>query len=153
MKKLTYIVSFLCLLLGGCQNTQAVDEKKQLTSITQAKALWQSQGFKDYQFVVQQQCFCLPSTLKPRLVTVKNNKVFSIKLLETQQADKKPSSLLLKTVDQWFAHLESIQSQPNAKVSGSFQADTGFPIRLSVDLHPRMADDEYSIIFSNFSPH
>ena len=112
----------------------------------------EGQKSESYEFVAGQQCYCLPEARAPRVITVKNNAVTAMRLEATGAADPDPPELLQKTISQWFDYLQQQAGSDTAKVSGTFDAATGFPKRISVDLHPRMADDEFSVVFSGFNP-
>lgn len=122
-----------------------------ITSIQTASERWQQQT-DNYEFVASQQCYCLPEARAPRIITVENGRITGIRLESSGEKDPKPPELLQKTITEWFDYLQQQGQSDTAKVSGTFDAGSGFPKRISVDLHPRMADDEFSIVFSGFNP-
>lgn len=152
----TIAVLPVLICLSACTTTQASQPQAKLNSviddISQAQSLWQAGNDNNYSFTVSLLCFCLPETRAPRIVTVSNNQVTSITLKTTGKSDSKPPKMLRKTVTEWFIFLQKQNVKRPDSASGTFAGDNGFPNRVSVDPHPRMADDEFSVIFSDFRP-
>lgn len=116
-----------------------------------AARLWKTQQAR-YEFTASLQCYCLPEARAPRLITVNNNRITAIRLEQSGDMDPNPPAMLKKTVSDWFEYLIETSQIDLATVTGTFDASTGFPVRVSVDRHPRMADDEFSVLFSNYQP-
>ena len=160
------------MLLSGCvnqsdnksgnqsANQQSTSIEKPLNSSAEAEYLWREFDVKNYQFTVELQCFCLPETNAARTIKVVNNKIHSIVLTTTHQTDTLKPTEISRTIDDWFSLLsgyrEGNAKQANAKesntakTSGKFDSKNGFPLRISVDPHPRIADDEYTVVFRDF---
>lgn len=173
-KSVAVAIAFLSLTsLSGCFATQAggeqngngkkseqrpatanqINSAKTTVDFQLAASQWQQTKSQHYEFTASQQCYCLPEARKPRIITVVNDRITAIRFKDNQVIDKNPPSILLKTIDQWFQFLQEQTQNTDSRISTKFLLDNGFPVRISVDRHPRMVDDEYTIEFSGFIDH
>lgn len=127
------------------------EQSKIIDDIALASQRWQQQP-SHYSFVAAQHCYCLPNARAPRLITVNQDSITQIFYLESGEADPAPPAILQKTITEWFHYLRDQSQQEHATVNGSFAAVTGFPVRVYIDRHPRIADDEFSVEFSQYKP-
>ncbi|MDX1695978.1 MAG: DUF6174 domain-containing protein [Ketobacteraceae bacterium] len=123
-----------------------------IQDIPTAEQRWKARAAASYRFQASQLCYCLPEARAPRIIEVVDGAISKVRMADTGQPDPSPPDMLLKTISEWFDYLQEKSRIETATVTGTFMADTGFPRRISVDLHPRMADDEFSVEFSGYLP-
>lgn len=152
MKLLINLIRLLLLstitLHNGCSLQEGEARVEMISNSEIAHARWVSLHYENYQFTAELQCFCLPQTRTPRTIIIRLNKV--------QSAPNLPSEIN-RSIDDWFTLLASyrqkrLSESSQAKVFASFHSHNGFPKRISIDPHPRIADDEFTVVFKDFRP-
>ncbi|MET4026015.1 hypothetical protein ABIE59_001540 [Marinobacter sp. MBR-99] len=139
----------LSLLLAGCAGAGKDKDMSPVSTVEEARALWQSQGVKGYEVTIEQTCFCPPDLLQPMRVTVREGKVIDIEGLE--QPLNHPDILDERrlTIEGLLDLIE--QARGNAdKLVVEYNAQYGFPASLEVDYSPFIADDEFSYRLTDF---
>lgn len=129
----------------GCDAKEGITASQQGTLLL-AEKQWQSQEVTHYAFDYQKICFCF-STEKVTIV-VNNNVVISATpengVTQYSQLSAYP------TIPQIFDQLKTIlNEQPNSFVA-RYAPQTGIPEYISVDESSYVADDEFTLVISNF---
>ena len=141
----TLRVLLLTALAEGCQTHAAACDSD--ASITQARDAWQARQLHNYQFVWQQQCYCLADARQPIRVTVRNGEIVSATGLGgAAVADDVRANV--KTIDALYAFVEPVQCDAaDVRVEG---VSAGVPAHVYVDPKRGVADDEFDVTISEF---
>ncbi|WP_342631104.1 DUF6174 domain-containing protein [Marinobacter alkaliphilus] len=139
----------LSLLLAGCAGAGKDKDMSPVSTIDEARALWQSQGVKGYEVTIEQTCFCPPDLLQPMRVTVREGRVIDIEGLE--QPLNHPDILDERrlTIEGLLELVEQARGSAD-KLLVEYDPHYGFPASLEVDYSPFIADDEFSYRLTDF---
>jgi hypothetical protein len=136
------------LLLSACM---AANTSLPLQADDEADNLWQKQGIVRYSYTVERACFCLPDYTRPMRVSIDGEKL--VKAVYVDDGKPVPADIRseLKTMTQWLQHVEKLEAEKPHRLNVQLDAETGHLLRFDVDHHPRIADDELTVIISDFS--
>ncbi|MGP9832374.1 DUF6174 domain-containing protein [Marinobacter sp. NSM] len=139
----------LSLLLAGCAGAGKDKDMSPVSTIEEARALWQSQGVKGYEVTIEQTCFCPPDLLQPMRVTVREGRVIDIEGLG--QPLNHPDILDERrlTIEGLLDLVEQARGSAD-KLLVEYDPHYGFPVSLEVDYSPLIADDEFSYRLTDF---
>ena len=113
-----------------------------------AQSRWQMYHPTDYQFIWQQQCFCLPDAVQPIRVTVNDGTITGA----TDLTGKPVSGDIRKALMSIDALYEYIRNGERAGAKVDFQCTgTGIPARVFIDPDAGVADDEFDVTISEFA--
>lgn len=137
-------VGALVLSLSACSDPPT-------TSVAQGpRATWDAAGIGSYTFTVMRGCFCPQEYIGPFTVTVVDGApVAVVRGRKEIPVDDETLGELPLTVEQLFTYIDEVGAQAD-DVSVSYDADLGFPSRISVDLYANAVDDEMQIAVSDF---
>jgi hypothetical protein len=137
------IVLAACSLLPGASLSP---HDQTLRDLAVHQAQWVAKGISDYRISIERSCFCPQAvydiTVVGGIVTKVTNDGAPVAPAEVQG--------IPKTVTELFALVAGLP--PQAKVSVDYDADFGYPSRISVDPIAEAVDDEYTINVRSFTP-
>lgn len=144
-----------CLLAGStvltaCAVMAAQPPQGEPESVEEARVLWRQQTSSRYQFSFRQECFCTEEQRQTVRVTVDSGEVTD---LEAENGDGPvPDELAgrVKTVSQWFAFIDGREESESARLEVIYNPQLGYPERIFLDRHVRMADDEVTWHLGDF---
>jgi probable HAF family extracellular repeat protein len=125
----------LWFLVAGFPNPALALTQVELETM---RDLWIANGSKDYNFFMQQTCFCPPDVIRPGLVEVRSGSITAVIDAETLQP-LEPQEFL--TIDGLFDELQTALVLPAFAIEAQFDAVLGYPTRISIDLVENLADD------------
>jgi len=132
---------------AGCAGI-APEECTANESAADALRIWQDHHPRDYQFVWQRTCFCPPEAVQPIRVTVRNDAIVSA----TDLAGAPVSDAVargLSTIDGLY---QRVLDGQNAGAKVRFDcAGAGIPREIYIDPNARRADDEFSVMITQFT--
>lgn len=140
------ILSFLFLLfvLAGCDQLQQVTGR---SDVAKARAKWEDKGIVNYEFEVQQLCFCAFRT--PNLVVVKNGQVTQVLDPATRQP-REYDHTWFRTIPEWLDWIEEAQKDKPQKLEVSYDPNYGFPSDINYNQSDMIADEEFTATIRNF---
>lgn len=132
--KLTHLV-FVALLtsLSGCGLSP------QETQLAKAQSRWNALHLVDYDFDLEQSCFCVPRSNKVH-VTVKGGQITEIKDSQSGEIISYDNAGWVTSIEGFFERL--LQEQDVAKWSATFEPTLGYPTDIRLDPIPGAVDDE-----------
>ena len=136
----------LVTILAACGEPLAESQ------VSNPRNLWEQQQLHNYQFVVQQQCFCLRDYTRPMQVTVNNNKIVSAVFIDDQLPVGADILKDLRSIDQWFRYLDAQKGNAYHQFSVQYHATQGYPTKIIIDKDERIADDTLDVTLSNLKP-
>lgn len=124
-------------------------EKSDASALETNLHKWQQAQWNSYSYIVQRECFCLPEFRKATRVTVENDKVVSASFVGEEDATVSGQVLAgLSTIDDWFDVIDRAVTNKADRLDVVYHQELGFPQKISIDMHPRIADDEQKILIS-----
>jgi hypothetical protein len=99
--------------------------------------------------IVSRGCECPVESVGPATVTVENG---AISVHYTQSGASVPRAFIpaFPDVEGLFDLIEDAQKQSYDKVDVEYDAELGYPTRISVDIDERAVDDEFGIYVRDF---
>jgi uncharacterized protein DUF6174 len=125
-----------CAMLLGCDNPLSARESQQLA---EAEILWKKQNLDDYIFEMRTSCFCGGEVTEWAVVEVRDDAVYSAHSLTGAPL----TGLALtsrKTVGELFELAHHYRPDWVADIDFEFDPVLGYPVRLSFDSKPNIAD-------------
>jgi hypothetical protein len=135
----TALTAFAAMVFSGCvTDPETVD-------LSAFKAKWKRMEPAAYQYHVKRPCECWPEDVEVRAT---RDSVLSIHVLDAVQfpiLERQDFS-----IDNLFAEVEQVMARKYATRSLSFDEDFGFPDTVHIDFDKQVADEEYSLVISDF---
>lgn len=147
MRSVKRLFLVLPLMLAGCVTTGS----SAMQAESSAKAQWQDQGISNYRFTVERQCFCQHDYTRAVRIVVDNGKIVEARFADDAEVVPAGIRAELRTMAQWLTYIETLEAKKPHRLQVQLDAETGHLIKLEVDHHPRIADDELTVIISDFS--
>ena len=122
-----------------------------ILEIRRHRALWQSKGVQDYQFVFSMGCFCPPEYTSPVRITIRNGHIVDAVYTELNEPIPAQRRAQLLTLDELFDVAEGYAYSADS-VMLLFDTSNGFISSLSVDQIKNAIDDELGYSVSDFVP-
>jgi hypothetical protein len=132
---------------AGCTGV-ATEECRTDEPAADALQIWQHQNVRDYQFVWQRTCFCLPEAVQPIRITVRDGVIATATDLSGAPVDDSVRQGLL-TIDALYKRVLDGE-RTGAKVRFEC-AGAGVPRQIYVDPNARVADDEFRVTITQFT--
>ena len=141
-------ILLLIILSIGSSLTSACEESAKLP-LEANQHKWQSAGWNEYSYVVQQQCFCPPEYREMVRVIVKNGEVIGANYVEQENKVVSPQVLAsLNTIEDWFAVIYKASDGKAFRLEAVYHPELGYPEKIDIDMRERMVDDEQSVLIS-----
>jgi hypothetical protein len=138
------------VLVGALAGCDSATDSPQQSELESALETWNVQGPADYSFTWQQYCECTTETTQPIRITVVNNVITDAVYVATQQPVSADIRLHLLTVDGVFDELQDAVMNGADAVSVEYDPNSGIPLSVAVDYDAGVADEELSLILSDF---
>jgi len=155
MKRIRSAVSGLLWVLALSTSLVACAENIRTANIQTAKAsyqankqVWDALAWENYDYTVQRQCFCPEPYIRKMRVKVRAGKVVSAVTVEDNRAVDANILPGLRTINDWFALINKELQRPAHIIDVQYQPRYGYPLRIHIDINPRVADDEQVIVIS-----
>lgn len=105
------------------------------------RALWDSSGITDYNYIMQRSCFCSPDSIQPGFVKVRGDILQDVRHADTLEP-LDPANFL--TVDELFDTIQDALDLGAFQITAEFDDVLGYPRGLAIDYNESFADDEIS---------
>lgn len=141
--------ALLVLTSTACDTGRLLSPSAQTTKdLAAARALWNAQGYSNYEFTLVRSCFC--ADRDPMHVTVANGVVIGVRreanllvLIPEAEWSWYPS------IERMFAITAEELARPAAKVSAEFDSVRGYPHSIYIDQSISIADEEFGYAVTN----
>jgi hypothetical protein len=142
--KFLFLMLALTFVLSCVSRSEAGSQKSVQTQNRQWSELAQ-----DYQISFRQLYFCLPDSIRPMRITVRDNRIVNV-IFEDDQSQV-PAEIIadLKTIDDIFQTIFDAQSLAAHRLKIEYDQQQYFPARVDIDYDDRLADDEIHWELSN----
>lgn len=134
------IATLALAALTSCRDPMSPEE-----TLLFARDRWDRLGPASYSYVLDHQCFCFG--LGPVTIVVTNGTVTSRTNNETGQPTDRPQ--LYPAIDGLLARIDSAFAR-GATINGRYHPGLGYPERVFIDNNPVTADDEVTLVISQF---
>ncbi len=108
--------------------------------LSEQRALWESQGLKDYTFDVQRLCFCLVRE-RVRVRVVDGAVAGAVDVVADEELDTDELQWY-PSIDGLFDLLEDAYDRGAHRVEVDFHVSEGYPKRIWIDYQENVADEE-----------
>ena len=145
------VIGFLIVILVNIMPIAANEntDSPLVQELQENRQLWRSQQLKNYQYIYQQRCFCVPPSNTPLKVSVKNDKITQVVNLNTDQ--RLTDLTFPKTIDQLFNIIQDAIQRNADEILITYDKTLGYPNRIAIDYQRILADDEITYIVENLS--
>jgi len=120
------------LVLSGC--TQA--------ELNTHRQLWKSQGFEDYQYDFQWNCYCVPDFVKPVIVSVRNGAIAGVSFSEEGLPVDPSNFTRYHTIKGSFYFIQDAIDRDAYEISVTYDSEFGYPTSASIDYERYTVDEE-----------
>jgi hypothetical protein len=143
-------VCFLTLLLPVTILLACVSRSEEIAqSVVEVKYQQWSEVSQNYEVSFQQLCFCLPDSVRPIRLTVRNNEIVKA-IFEDDQSEVTVDVMAdLKTIDDIFQTIINAKARPAHSVEIEYDPINHYPLKVDIDFDNRLADDELHWQLSN----
>ena len=129
----------MLLLLTGCGSGTLSGQQQQLAL---ARFRWEAQNLRSYRFTIRRSGFISPEAQGPVVITVRKG-----------VAETAPESFeAYNTVEKLFGLLEAAYQSHADTVTVQYEAVRGLPTSLFIDQSLQIADEEYGLSVTDFTP-
>ncbi len=118
--------------------------------LASARSRWARNAPAAYSMTIRRGCECITEAVGPVTVTVVNGAI-SARYTATGAAVPMSVAGLFPDVEGLFNLIEAAQSQHYYKVDVEYDAERGFPTKISIDQVKQMVDDESFTLVSDFN--
>jgi putative hemolysin len=125
--------------------TDGTDLAAALVALDAAEARWQASGIRSYTMVQRPVCFC-PEIV--HTVTVEDERIVAVETV----TDMEPAMVGASTVTEVFARIRRAIEEGAAEVRVTYDPVTGVPLEVWVDIDRLMADEEWGVTITAFTP-
>lgn len=159
-----FFALFLLLFLLNILSAQAGTATDVVVGVQQQlsknKQKWQQSALENYDFTVQNSCFCTLSDTLPIQFKIENSLVAGSSydcsdlnfIRQEPLCDERPDSRLNQTVDSLFQVIEDAIKQKANTVSVEYDQMYGYPTSIAIDFIELAADDEVNYQIRDFKP-
>lgn len=135
------------VLAAACTSSPSTPEQSQLES---ALETWSVHGPSSYSFTWQRHCECTTDTTAPIRITVDNDQIVSAVYVETEQPVSTDVRAHLQTIDGIFGLIQDAVDEGADMITVQYSSEAGYPTSVAVDYSLGIADEELSLIVSDF---
>jgi len=136
---------------GGSGGSGGSDDEPQ-DEVTEKRALWESQGLANYDFVLQRSSFSPQPLVDPVAIQVRGGQVVSRIYVNTGLPATPPNPGWWPTIDGLFDFLRAAKDANADTIQVTWDAQRGFPTYAFVDYVTGLADEEQGFTLTNFVP-
>lgn len=130
------MLAYALLSIAGCSNALA---PRELRKLAQAESRWKSRNIQSYTYEMRTGCFCPPEVNEWAVVEVRNGQIVSARSL-TGTPFTGFALTSRKTVEQLFDAARPPYQDWVANVEFAFDAQLGYPLRVSLSSKPNIMD-------------
>lgn len=141
----------LIAALVGCSALLGEDEDPGLVQLRESRSLWQDQGIANYEYVVENRCFCALGGHQVRVV-VASGAITSLTLVATGQPVEAQYASSYRTVDALFTYLVEAHKKSTAFLEAQYDNVYGYPLHVFIDYKLSTGDDEFGWDIVSFAP-
>lgn len=116
-----------------------------------AQRRWSQRAPTSYSITVRRGCFCPTEAIGPVIVTVNDGVVTSRVYASTGQSVPSQFELAFPDVPGLFASVETGLERGYYQLDVEYDEMLGFPKRVSADIEKNIADDEFSLLVTDFT--
>lgn len=115
-----------------------------------ARAEWERQGIDSYRYTIRRSCECLPEATAPARVEVRGGRTVSVVAAAGGRQLRPEVFEQYDTVEELFAVIEEAIARDPYRFTARYDARLGYPLEYSVDFDREHADDEGSLVITDF---
>ncbi len=135
------IVNIMPVYGNGDNNSPLIEALKE------NRQLWRSQHLQNYEFIYEQQCFCLPPANTPLKVSIKDDKIIKVVNLTSNQEITDLN--FPKTIEQLFDIIDEAIKRHADEILVTYDSSLGYPNTVAIDYQKILADEEVSYTVKN----
>ncbi len=135
------IVNIMPVYGNGDNNSPLIEALKE------NRQLWRSQHLQNYEFIYEEQCFCLAPANTPLKVSIKDDKIIQVVNLTSNQEIKDLN--FPKTIEQLFDIIDQAIKGHADEILVTYDSSLGYPNTVAIDYQKILADEEVSYTVKN----
>ena len=105
-------------------------------------ALWNRQRPSNYEYVLENGCYCLPEYYTPVLVEVRADTLYAMSYIPSHRAVGRDVASYLPVIDTLFSQLQQAIDMGRDSIYVQFDAEYGFPYNVFIDWAPGVDDEQ-----------
>lgn len=117
--------------------------EKAQADLDKHRALWEAGRSDGYTFEYTPSCFCLEQMLRPVRITVKNGVLESVIYVESGEAADHERFERYLSIDGLFDLIQEAIDREAARLTASYDSESGYPIDVGIDYVTNIADEEF----------
>jgi hypothetical protein len=127
------------------------DRDDKLRELVSARARWNANGMRDYEYVLQQKCFCVLGGVAVR-VMVRGGSV--VAAVQESTGEPVPANLAsgYVAVEKLFDLLVDAIDRDAYRIHATYDPQFGFPSDFFIDFNQNVADEEMGYTATGFRP-
>lgn len=148
MKIIQLVVLALVVSLFGCTHPTPpiIDDNPQQEALNKNHDLWKNTNRSTYTYTYKRMCFCPPE--EDIVVNVQYGNVVSAHYYPSDNPVMPERLDELMTVEDLFLVIQQAITDQVARLDVTYNAQLGYPERISIDVDERMADEEITHLAS-----
>lgn len=111
-------------------------------TLAENRARWETAAAQNYRFCFQRSCFCLPDFRRAVDLTVSDGRIDAAEFADTGEAVAPEHFDRYETIGSLFDLIAGAIDEGAARIDAEFDRELGYPVRLYIDRHLTMADEE-----------
>lgn len=128
---------------------QLTDSKSaQLHALNRNEERWNSGQHKHYRYVLQVLCYCVSDYLRPVAIEVRDGVTTSIRRVDDGSPVTGDGYAEQATIPKLFAYVRGVLGQSAREVEVSYDAELGYPLKVTIPAVPRGSDDGRDVVIS-----
>lgn len=139
------VVVGLLAVLAACSNPLGPQED----AFRAARARWVSTGIATYEFDLRRVCFCGEDYTSVVSVVVEDGEIVAATYRDSGDPFPDPFSELY-TIDDLFEEIRDAISRDAYSLDVEYDAVLGYPVNISIDYSPNIADEERGYLVTAF---
>lgn len=115
-------------------------------------SVWAQAAIVDYSYTLTRHCFCAPDYTRPIRLQVRDSKVVAARFVDGDKAlVPQAMSKSLQSMSELLEYADALEAKKPHSLNVQLDADIGYLLRLDVDRHVNIADDELSLVITDFT--
>ncbi len=111
---------------------------------------WEGKNIANYSFTFQWKCFCMPDHVAPKRITVRGGAITAIKFAEGGKPLEPALYKNYRVIEELFVFVQDAVDRDAHEISALYDADYGYPAKVSVDYSEFVADEENGFAVTDF---
>jgi hypothetical protein len=140
----------IVLVAAGCSSLAGNDDSDGAELLAVSRNQWELAAIDDYEFVVENRCFCMLGG-RPVRVVVRDGSIVSLTVLSTGEPVEEQFAGAYRTIDGLFDVVRDARERDAYAMQVRYDDVYGYPDDVFIDYSDRMADEEFGWRITSFT--